>query len=257
MYLTDNPRLQASFSHIPLPLFLAWEDEIRKNRELFYVYKQLGRKDVFKTDAWDKIKPKLKPPLPSEIERYIEKLTEYNQRVREWQHYEKWYRSDVANQTRETAQVLHDKGEMADSHFVLLETAIQEAWPVKSDKPPAPFLQTAFNLSEGQWQHLRFWFCIVLLVELGMLGFNQQIAWFYFFLAFLFLRPIVLKVLRLTSVTIKVSSVYDGVSALLALLYGSLALQLLESPWRFILILTSSLIFIPQCVEIFYRNRAN
>ncbi len=106
------------------------------------------------------------------------------------------------------------------------------------------------NISAGQWPHFRHWLILIALAETGMLVFNRSLVTAYCLITALFFAGFLLRSLRFYPGQWKPLSLDAGAAAI-ALCYAVLARLTGLSPWRFLLILSSSLILFPHFIYIF------
>jgi len=105
------------------------------------------------------------------------------------------------------------------------------------------------GITDSQWGYFRHWFILLLCAEGLMLIFNKLIVQMYLSVAVLFLVGFFLRAFHLYPGQ-KEPLVLDFSAVCLACVYSSLGNWLIDSPWRFLLILCSSIIIIPHFVYI-------
>ncbi len=107
--------------------WLAFYAEVNKNLEAYYVMFQLDKLRSFHLDVWKKIKGDTEISFASDVRRYIEILSDYNQTLKSFKDYEQWYVADLGNKIPENGRILHAKKEEAAKKFQGLEEIIKRA----------------------------------------------------------------------------------------------------------------------------------
>ena len=101
--------------------------EVKSNLELYYVMFQLGKLRFFVMDFWETIKINSESPWDQMIPMYIQRLTEYNQLLKEYKDFEFWYNEDLDRKNKDNGRILHQKKELAQAQFQGLEPVIKDA----------------------------------------------------------------------------------------------------------------------------------
>jgi len=101
---------------------------------------------------------------------------------------------------------------------------------------------------QGPWPYLRHWLALVLPVEILMFIFNRYLPIIYVGVALLFTGGFLLRLLKVYPGKPE-PLILDLSGILIAIIYGLTAQAVGLSPWRFLLIITSSAIILPH---IFY-----
>jgi len=105
------------------------------------------------------------------------------------------------------------------------------------------------QLTESQWPYFKFWLFSLLAAESIMLILNGMLFEIYIIIAVLFLCGFLLRIFHLYPGQ-KEPLILDLSAVIMAVLYSLLAERVGESLWRFLLILSSSLIIFPHLVYI-------
>jgi len=108
---------------------------------------------------------------------------------------------------------------------------------------------SSLGISDSQWPYYRFWLWAIFLVEALILILNQYLFEIYIAIALLFFGGFTLRIMHLypgqeEPLTLDLSAV------IIAICYAVLGRFLILSPWRFLLILCSSVIIIPHFIYI-------
>ena len=103
--------------------------------------------------------------------------------------------------------------------------------------------------TETQWHYIKFWLIVVIIVEGVMLVLNRYLPVIYLIIAAIFLGRVIL---RLTSLypEKKEPLILDATAVLISLIMAYIAELTGISGWRFLLILTSSIIVMPRLAYI-------
>lgn len=109
------------------------------------------------------------------------------------------------------------------------------------------------NLTKIQMRYLKHWLKITLIAELIMLIFNRHLPVIYLAIAGLFLGGFCLRVLKRYPGEPE-PLILDFSGVLITLIYGFCALGLGMSGFRYLLILTSSLVIIPHIAFIILKK---
>lgn len=103
-------------------------EEIRTNLERYYVIDQRQFINVgFEIRAWEEAKHLSGRTFPSAITDYALAIEDFNALLEDVRSFEKDYVLDVSRQSRESAQILHDKKEALESKFYALQPRIMAA----------------------------------------------------------------------------------------------------------------------------------
>ena len=109
------------------------------------------------------------------------------------------------------------------------------------------------GISPTQWPYIRFWVSAIFVTEGIMLMFNTYLPELFALIVFLFLVGFLLRVLHLYPGQWE-PLILDASAVGMALLYTCLASLCEHSPWRFLLILTTSVIIVPHFIYIFFHK---
>ncbi len=112
-----------------------------------------------------------------------------------------------------------------------------------------PTWYISLGITSSQWRYYRFWLCAILITEGLMFVFNRHLVLIYFIIALLFGAGFLLRVSHLYPGQNE-PLILDFFAVCIAFLLGWGAHILNDSPWRFLMILCSSIIIWPHFVYI-------
>jgi len=107
-----------------------------------------------------------------------------------------------------------------------------------------------YDITPNQWRYFRFWLSSLLCAEGLLLIFNRMIFEVYLLLAGCFFVGFLLRVCRIYPGESE-PLVLDSSAVCFSLLYALVARNIIDSPWRFLLILCSSVIIMPHLIYIY------
>lgn len=104
-------------------------------------------------------------------------------------------------------------------------------------------------LTSRQWRYIRFWIIAIFLAEILMLLLNEHLPFTYYLIAAAFSCGLIFRVIRVYPGKDE-PLILDASAAGIALFWGFMARVADGSGWRFLLILTSSMIILPHLMYI-------
>lgn len=107
--------------------------------------------------------------------------------------------------------------------------------------------------TENQWRYIKLWLVTIILAEAAMFVLNEHLPAIYLAISAVFFVGVTLRVLGLYPGS-KEPLVLDASAVLIALIMSCIAKLLGSSGWRFLLILTSSVIVMPHLLYIISKD---
>ena len=111
----------------------------------------------------------------------------------------------------------------------------------------------SLGFSETQWPYVRFWLFAVIVSEIILLSANKRLFEAYLFIGSLFLIGLLLRVVGLYPGQWE-PIILDFSAVLIAVCFAFLGRLFLDSSFRFILVLCTSLIIVPHLIFIAFRK---
>ena len=110
------------------------------------------------------------------------------------------------------------------------------------------------RVDKGPWPYCRLWLILTVIAETLMLIFNHHLVVFYRIIALLFSGGFLLRLFKVYPGQPE-PLILDLSAVLIAAVYAYVAEWLGVSPWRFLLIVTSSAIILPHIFYVFNARK--